>query len=66
MEARAERPGERNVRKQRQLDRGSGYLQVGGGNAAELHPDQPAEVWVDEHQLEDARRFLSQSGGDGS
>jgi hypothetical protein len=39
--------------------KGSGYLQAGGGNAAELHPDQPAEVWVEKHQLEEARRLLS-------
>src|SRR5205814_439495 len=39
--------------------KGAGYLQAGGGNAAELHPDQPAEVWVEEHQLEEARKFLS-------
>ncbi len=39
--------------------KGSGYLQAGGGDAAELHPDQPAEVWVEGHQLEEARRFLS-------
>ena len=39
--------------------KGSGYLQAGGGNAAELHPEQPAEVWVEEHQLEEARKFLS-------
>jgi hypothetical protein len=39
--------------------KGSGYLQAGGGNAAELHPDQPAEVWVEEHQLVAARRYLA-------
>lgn len=39
--------------------KGSGYLQAGGGDAAELHPDQPAEVWVEEHQLDEAQRFLS-------
>jgi hypothetical protein len=38
--------------------KGAGNLQAGGGNAAELHPDQPAEVWVEEHQLSKAKRFL--------
>jgi hypothetical protein len=38
--------------------KGAGYLQAGGGNAAEMHPDQPAEVWVEEHQLAEARKFL--------
>jgi hypothetical protein len=39
--------------------KGAGYVQVGGGDAAELHPDEPAEVWVEEHQLKRAQSFLS-------
>lgn len=39
--------------------KGAGYLQAGGGNAAEMHPEQPAEVWVEEHQVAEAQRFLA-------
>jgi hypothetical protein len=33
-------------------------VEARGGNAAEMHPEQPAEVWVEKHQLDEARTFL--------
>jgi len=40
--------------------KGAGPFQAGGGNAADLHPDWPAEVWVEARHFDDARRFLAQ------